>query len=179
MFDSIRNFLSKPYGVSIIYICWILLVIIIGGVVKIFTADMFRFGPPNAGEKPITFLGNDINSWNMIYCIMGYSFINQFITSYRSTMYYPWIVNNIYDNKVRKVDMHRKSVFMMMNFDNVMSWISYFIDLNILFTMEFQFIVPRLMASVIVTHLSIMKYLSEKDCIGEYKHNKPNIDKDD
>lgn len=164
---SISDYINSPWGSNIVYVLWITIVVIFGIFFGILKKSMIRFGPPLPGEKELIFLGTKITSWGMILAIIAYSFINQLVSSHHSNMYYPWITNNIHDDKVKKIDMKRQDIIMMMNIDNIFGWINYFIDLNILFTMEFQFILPRMIASVIVNNTAIHKYLKNKKCLSD------------
>ena len=123
---------------------------------------MFRFGPPQLGQKEIVFFGNKINSWTLILIIMGYSFINQFVVSYHGNIYGPWITNTVQDPKVKDIEMSERKLFTMINLYTVFEWINYFIGLNVLFTMEFQFILPQMLASIIASNLGTSVHLKNK-----------------
>ena len=73
------------------------------------------------------------------------------------------MTNNVYDDKVKKVNMKKNNLLLLINLENKFGLISYFIDLNILLSMEFQFIICRLIASVIANNYVLNnKYLKHK-----------------
>lgn len=157
-----RQSLSTAWGSNVIYVLWICFVVIIGIVNGIFTTSLFRFGPPKVGEKPISFFGKKVESWSTIFFIITYCFVNQIINSHHNNMYYPFITHNIQTDAPRTIPMSEEHVYLMMNSENIFGWISYFIDLNILFTMELQFIIPRMIASLVMQNISLKQYLSNK-----------------
>ena len=159
---TIYDVVHSAWGSNVIYVVWIIIVMIVGIYNKIFTRRLFRVGPPERGEKEIAFFGKPVESWSTIVFIISYCFINQIINSHHNNMYYPFITHNINTDEPRTIDMTKSQVCMMMNMENIFSWISYFIDLNILFTMELQFILPRMVASILMQNISLKKYLSNK-----------------
>ena len=159
---KIKKSISTPWGVNILYIIWIVIVLVIGYGCKIFDKKMFRFGPPELGEKEIVFFGNKITTWTMILIIMTYAFINQFISTYHGNIYSPWITNTIQDPKVKDIQMEKSKLFTMINLENMFGWVNYFIGINVLFTMEFQFILPRMIASIIAYNLGTIQHLKNK-----------------
>ena len=154
--------INSAWGSNIIYVIWIACVVVMGTWNGIFTTKLFRVGPPGAGEKDITFFGEPVTSWSTVICIIVYCFVNQIINSHHNNMYYPFITHNVQTADPRTIDMTKSQLYTMMNLENIFGWVSYFIDLNILFTMELQFIIPRMIASFIMQNISIQKYLSNK-----------------
>ena len=154
---AICKFVCRQFS-FISHIC----TLVIGIYNKIFTTKLFRIGPPQAGEKELSFFGKPVTSWYTVVFIITYCFVNQIINSHHNNMYYPFITHNIQTDEPRTLNMSKSQVYTMMNLENIFSWISYFIDLNILFTMELQFILPRMIASVMMHNISIKKYLCNK-----------------
>ena len=128
--------INSAWGSNVLYVIWISCVVIMGIWNGIFTSKLFRVGPPQSDEKEIVFFGNPVTSWSTICCIIVYCFVNQIINSHHNNMYYPFITHNIQTTDTRVIPMTKSQVYAMMNLENIFGWISYFIDLNILFTMD-------------------------------------------
>lgn len=157
------NIFNNNISSSIFYSTWILFVLTMCVITGVFNSKNIRFGPPKLGEKPIFFFGNEINTWNKIIILFLYIFINQIVNTYHRNLFKPWMTNNVYDDKVKKVNMKKNNLLLLINLENIFGWVSYFIDLNILLSMEFQFIICRLIASVIANNYVLNnKYLKHK-----------------
>ena len=146
-----------------LYSFWISLVLLLGIFIGVFNKKLIRFGPPLIGEKELIFFGYSIDSWAKVSFIMAYIFINQVVKTYHNNLFEPWATNFIFNDSVRNINMSKNDALLCLNLDNIFGWISYFIDLNILLTMEFQFILCRLIASVITkNYLLFTKHFNEK-----------------
>lgn len=156
------NFLKSPQGSVMIFIIWITLILIIGYKLQLFKKNVLRFGVPNKGEKEIVFLGKKITSNKQIMGIILYTFINQMIQSHVTNQYNPFLTHYVMNDEKKIINMTQSSLLFLVNLENVFSWVSYFIDINILFTMELQFILPRMIASILMQNLSISQYMKSK-----------------
>lgn len=153
---------NNPQSSIIIYVIWTCIVIFLGIRYKLFTKEFIRIGPPKKGEKPIEFLGKKITTWKQVLVLMTYSFVNQLVSNYNANIINPWITNIIQDPKTEYLNMSKWLVILISNFDNVFSWLNYIIGIAMLYTMELQFIIPKIFASIIIENMSILNYISNK-----------------
>ena len=160
-YDVYTNWTSPATSIAV-YVIWTCVIILLGIKFKLFTKEFIRFGPPKKGEKPIEFLGQKITTWNQIMAIMTYSFINQLVSNYNGNIINPWITNIIQDPKQKELNMSRFVILLITNLDNIFGWLNHIIAIAMLYTMELQFIVPKIFASLIIENISILNYISNK-----------------
>lgn len=157
---------NNPRVSIIIHTIWIIIVFSIGVYYNIFAKDFFRLGPAKKGEKPVIFMGKEIKTYKGIILIIIYSFINQLITNYNSSVVNPWRINTIQDPKTTSIsNFTLNEILVLLNIDNIFGWINYIINLATLLTMELQFIFPKIIASIIIDNTSIVNYLRDKTII--------------
>ena len=150
MINDVYKKWNNPQSSIIIYVIWTSIVIFLGIRYKLFTKEFIRFGPPKKGEKPIEFLGKKITTWKQVIILMAYSFVNQLVSNYNANIINPWITNIIQDPKTEYLNMNKWLVILISNFDNIFSWLNYIIGIAMLYTMELQFIIPKIFASLII-----------------------------
>jgi len=154
---------NNPKRSIIIHAIWIIIVFCMGLYYNIFSKEFFRFGPAKKGDKPVMFMGNEIKTYKGIIIIIIYSFINQLISNYNSSIVSPWRINTIQDPKTTVIsNFTLQEILVLLNIDNIFGWINYIINLATLLTMELQFIVPKIIASIIIDNTSIINYLRDK-----------------
>ena len=162
MINNIIEKYSTPKIAVYIYSLWVSIVLIISFYLKIFSKDFFRLGVPKINEKELFFMGKKITKNSEIIFIIIYSFVNQLISNYTRNIFNPWINNIVQDPKSTNIDMSKIDLYLLSNLDNIFGWLNYIIELATIFTMEFQFILPRIFASIIIENLSITKYTNNK-----------------
>jgi hypothetical protein len=162
MLNNIFQQWNDPNSATYIYVIWTIVVILLGIYFNIFTKEFIRFGPAKKGQKPVTFMGREIHTKKGIIFIMVYSFINQLITTYNINIISPWRLNIIQDSKTTVIDMTKNNLFWLLNLDNFFGWISYILNLGMVLSMELQFIIPKILASIIVENISTFRYVAEK-----------------
>lgn len=162
MITKLINDWDNPQVAIIVLAVWICLVLYVGIKLKIFTKENIRIGPPKKGEKPIQFFGKQIKTWKEIKLVMLYSFMNQLIISYSGSIIDPWMTNIVQDPKSNVLNMSKQNVMIINNIDNVISWINYIISLAMIFTMQFQFIIPKFAASLLVSNFTTWNYIKNK-----------------
>lgn len=162
MLHNIFKNWNDPKTAIYIYVGWVLFVIIIGIYFNIFTKEFIRIGPAKEGEKPVMFMGRKITTNKEIIAIVIYSFFNQLISNYNGSVISPWRTNIIQDPKSTEINMSKQSLMYLTNLDNIFGWFNYIINLAMILTMELQFIIPKIFASVIVDNISNLRYVSDK-----------------
>ena len=161
IYDVYTNW-NNPKTSITIYVIWTCIVILLGIHFKLFTKEFIRFGPPKKDEKPIEFLGKKITTWKQVISLMIYSFIHQLVSNYHSNIINPWITNIIQDPKTTQLNMSKLLTIIITNLDNIFSWLNYIIGIAMLYTMELQFIIPKIFASIIIENISTLSYISNK-----------------
>ena len=156
---------NDPQNAVLLYVFWIIIVVIIGIKFKIFTKEFVRFGTAKKNEKPVKFMGREITTNKEIICIMIYSFLNQLISNYNSSIISPWKINTIQYPKTNLINMSKKKILVLLNLDNIFGWLNYIINLAMILTMEMQFIIPKIFASVIIDNISTLRYIADKQFI--------------
>jgi len=165
MLNTIIDNYSTPKIATYIYSAWVTIVLIIAFNLKIFSKDFFRFGVPLPNEKELLFMGKKITTSPEILFIITYSFVNQLISNYTRNIVRPWMNNIVQDPKSSSIDMSQADLYLISNLDNIFGWLNYIIELATIFTMEFQFILPRIFASIIIENFSIAKYSKNKQFV--------------
>jgi len=156
IYDVYTDWNNPKTSISV-YVIWTCIVILLGIRYKLFTKEFIRFGPPKKGQKPIEFLGKKITTWNEVIIIMIYSFIHQLVSNYNSNIINPWITNIIQDPKTVNLNMSKVFILFITNLDNIFGWLNYIIGIAMLYTMELQFIIPKLFASLIIFEFKVVK----------------------
>ena len=165
MLNTIIDKYSTPKIATYIYSTWVTIVLIIAFNLKIFSKDFFRFGVPQPNQKELLFMGKKITTRPEIIFIIIYSFINQLISNYTRNVVRPWMNNIVQDPKSSSIDISQADLYLISNLDNIFGWLNYIIELATIFTMEFQFILPRIFASIIIENFSIAKYTKNKQFV--------------
>jgi len=161
LYNIFRNW-NDPKTAIYTYVFWTIIVIMFGFYFNIFTKEFIRIGPAKKGEKPVMFMGQEIKTKKEICAIMLYSFINQLISNYNGSIVGPWRTNIIQDPKTDVINMSKKSLIYLTNLDNIFGWFNYIINLAMILTMEMQFIIPKIFASVIIENISNLRYIADK-----------------
>ena len=162
MLNTIIDKYSTPKIATYIYSSWVTIVLIIAFKLNIFSKDFFRIGVPQPNQKDLLFMGKKITTNPEIIFIVLYSFINQLISNYTRNIIRPWMNNIVQDPKSSTIDISQADLYLISNLENIFGWLNYIIELATIFTMEFQFILPRIFASIIIENFSIAKYTKNK-----------------
>ncbi len=153
---------DNPKIAIIIYFIWVVLIIIGGIYFKIFPKEMLRIGAAKEGEKEIEFMGTKITTNKQVYLIMLYAFINQLISNYNTTIITPWRINTVQDPKSKVINMAKRELITLLNMDNIASWFNYILTVGMILSMELQFLLPKILASVIIENISTLKHIAGK-----------------
>lgn len=164
IYNIFKNW-NDPAIAVYIYVIWVIIVILLGIYFNIFTKEFVRIGPAKKNEKPVQFMGRQITTNKEIISIMIYSFLNQLISNYNGSIIGPWRTNIIQDPKTSLINMTKKKLILLTNLDNMFGWINYIINLAMILTMEMQFIIPKIFASIIIDNISNLRYITDKKFI--------------
>lgn len=160
-----------PLFISTILLVWsVLLVCMIyfGVTNKQSETTFLRLGPgdknakENTKEKSSRFLGIEIDSWTKVIIIMIYAFTSQIIRTYSYTIIKPWITNTIHDGKTHSLDVSFAQVFFINNAYTIFNWLNRIVGIFLYFTLELQFILPEIIANLIVNNITTYYYLKTK-----------------
>jgi hypothetical protein len=165
MLQNIFNKWNDPTYAILSFVIWTIIVIILGIYIKIFPKHFFRIGLAKKDDPPVKFMGKEIKSNKHIILIMLYSFINELVLTYNKNIISPWKINVIQDSKNMDIDMSKFNLLWLLNLDNFFGWISYIFHLVMILTMEFQFIIPKMFASILIENISTIRYIADKQFI--------------
>ena len=153
---------SSPKVATLILLIWIGVVFLIGCQIGLFNGKMFRFGPALSDESPIIIFGFKIDSMKKVIGVMLYSFVSKIISEYGENIISPWITNVIQDTKSDTIPFTKLTIMMIHNGYNIFGWLNYVIQIMMVFTMELQFILPKMIASLIMGNVTTWNYISNK-----------------
>lgn len=153
---------TSPIVATTVLIVWIFLVFIVGCYLGIFNDKTLRIGPAKEGENQIKIFGFEIDTMKKVMCVIIYSFLSRMVTEYGDNIISPWITNVIQDPKVTTLPMSKLWILLIHNGYNIFGWLNYIIQIMMVFTMELQFILPKIVASLIIGNVTTWNYISNK-----------------
>lgn len=146
--------LYKKYSIKPIIIIITLWIMMSGSTLIYFYRkdSFFHFGPSK--EKYM-------DTWSKWSLLMSYSFVSPFINSLVNSTLHPFMLNVIRDHKTPWEDLRRNAYIITLVY-KIYYWFNDICDILIIFTLQFQFYLPSLMAEIIVGIATTRKYILEK-----------------
>ena len=152
MFEE-KYSLNKSVPITCVWLAIITTVFIYSGVES---DDFFLFGPSDA-----MFVNMKIENWFKWSCIMMYSFLSQFVSSYTSTTISPYVANVVYDHK-QDVKLNDNYVMFIVVVLKLYEYVHFIMELFLTLCLQFQYYVPALLADLIITCRTTKDYLDRK-----------------
>ena len=128
-----------------------------------FSKKFMHFGPSDDEELQTTFLGSKIKSWNDVYNVMIIGFFSVLFSAYYNNIVGPWITNVIQDNKTKNINLSKNWAYIITIGDPLLRWINGILGFFITMTLQLQFIIPQVIAEIIVIVFSSYFYIEEKN----------------
>jgi hypothetical protein len=158
----LANWLSDPRTILFLSMCfftgYISFIYEEGG----FSQQFLHFGPGTTDENTTQFLGIVLDTWPKV----GLMYLAGFISSLMSTYYSYAMINNlhsyIWNRAIKKVPFSKRWTYVVVFaepfFMQVLTIITFFTSL----TLQFQFIIPQFIGSVIIEIPFTIQRLREK-----------------
>ena len=128
-----------------------------------FTKKFLHFGP----EKDTTFLHIKLNTWNKVYIVYGISFGVALLQYYYSRIIYGEFISSRFINPAHKekLDVTKNMMKFIILANPIAQWLLKIITFFVTMTMQLQFVLPQLIASLIILYPYQMKKFSENTYI--------------
>jgi len=166
MFNKILNTLNNPITALIIIIFCFIIFFIYNGIVNKTHNNFLSFGPTkDENGKSVYFLGSEINTWHEV--IITYIFI--FIITIFSYYYEKVMEHNIYNylnNYVLITIKNSKILFYIVTLLNpFIKLLIHIIDFYTVATFQLQYLIPKFIASYLITIPFIINSIESKTFI--------------
>jgi hypothetical protein len=107
-----------------------------------------RFGP----SEDLTFIGMTINTWPKVYIIMAVSFLSALLVEYHQTVMYDFIHSKVWNPAYKeKMPIGKTSTMILLTAEPFINFLLRILQFYITMTMQLQFILPELIATVLVS----------------------------
>ena len=166
MFNKILNTLNNPITAILIIIFFCIIFFIYNGIVNKTHNNFLSFGPTkDENGKSVYFLGSEINTWHEV--IITYIFI--FIITIFSYYYENVMEHNIYhylNNYVLINIKNSKLLFYIATLiDPFIKLLIHIIDFYTVATFQFQYLIPKFIASYLITIPFLIHLIESKKFI--------------
>jgi hypothetical protein len=166
MFNKILNSLNNPITAILIIIFFCIIFFIYNGIVNKTHNNFLSFGPTkDENGKSIYFLGSELNTWHEV--IITYIFI--FIITIFSYYYENVMEHNIYhylNNYVLINIKNSKLLFYIATLiDPFIKLLIHIIDFYTVATFQFQYLIPKFIASYLITIPFLIHLIESKKFI--------------
>jgi hypothetical protein len=158
----LQKLLTNPKTALTTFTGWIFIFIILLGFMGAFSGRFLHFGPSTDPATQANFLGNPIDSWEMVILLYILGFFSAIFSTYYHSVFGAWLTNSIKDRKQKNVGMNKKLAYILITLDPIVSSINRILELFVTLTLQLQFLIPQLLGDVIATILTSRSYLSEK-----------------
>jgi hypothetical protein len=127
-----------------------------------FTKQFLVFGPGKTPETTTSFLAIKIDSWPKVYVLYVMGFLTALMTSY-----YQWVMQNnihsyVYNRAITSVPYSRFWIYLINIMEPFFYQILEIIQLFTTLTMQFQFILPQFIGSLVADMPFTLQRLGEK-----------------
>jgi len=159
---KLQKLLTNPTTALITFTSWILIFIILLGFMGAFSGRFLHFGPSTDPETQANFLGNAIDSWEMVILLYILGFFSAVFSTYYHGVFGAWLTNTVKDRKQKYLGINKKIAYILITLDPIVSSINRILELFVTLTLQLQFLIPQLLGDIIATVLTSRSYLSEK-----------------
>ena len=166
MFNKILNSLNNPITAILIIIFFCIIFFIYNGIVNKTHNNFLSFGPTkDENGKSIYFLGSELNTWHEV--IITYIFI--FIITIFSYYYENVMEHNIYHylNNYVLINIKNSKIlfYIAILIDPFIKLLIHIIDFYTVATFQFQYLIPKFIASYLITIPFLIHLIESKKFI--------------
>ena len=156
------KFLKQPETALIIFAIWTALFVGILAYENAFDSKFLQFGPGKDKKNYSKFLNWEINSWKRVILLMCIGFFSTILSSYYHNIVNPWIMNQMMDPKTEVINKNSFITYMIGYINPIFTWTNNIITFFITLTMQLQYILPRVLADMILSFFLTNAYLDDK-----------------
>ena len=160
---NIGELLFHPMSAITFFCAGLILMLILLDEEGAFTKKFLHIGP----EKYAKFLHVTLDSWNKVYLVYGISFGVALLQYYYSRIIYGEFINSRFINPAHKekLDVTKNMMKFIILANPIAQWLLQIITFFVTMTMQLQFVLPQLIASLIILYPYHMKKFSENTYI--------------
>ena len=156
---SIVEMLYHPMSAIIIFCVGLFVMLFLLDEEGAFTKNFLHFGP----EKNTKFLHIELNTWNKVYIVYGISFGVALLQLYYSQIIKGDFIKGYFENPAHKgkLDVTKNMMKFIIFVNPIAQWILQIITFFVTMTMQLQFVLPQLIASLFIVYPYHMKKYGE------------------
>lgn len=162
------NFIIKAF------ICWILFIFFSFFLVIFLNKETIKYtsfyntGPSNN----LIILGIIINTNLRYSCLVLFCSINSCFRTLSHNYLSPWLINNVQDNKAKKEDLNKVTVYSASIINVIYMWVDWLLYMNILLS-QIDLFFCEIISDIIVTCVCNNYYLQQNYNISISSENNP------
>jgi hypothetical protein len=153
---------SNPKVAFTIFAGWIMLLVIILQSMGGFSEKFLHFGPSTDPKTQTEFLGTKVDTWGKVITIYVLGFFSVCFSTYYYDIFGSWLTNSVKDHKEKTLKTSKQTAYFLTILDPFLSHINGILSLFVTLTLQLQFIIPQIIAELLVTVFSSHAFLSKK-----------------
>jgi len=156
---TIAEIVFHPMNAMVIFCIGLFVMLFLLDEEGAFTKKFLHFGP----EKDTTFLHVKIDTWNKVYIVYGISFGVSLLQFYYSRIIKGEFISSRFVNPSHKerLDVTKDMMKFIIAVNPIAQWILQIIVFFVTMTMQLQFVLPQLLASMFVLYTYHMQKYAE------------------
>ena len=160
---NFRDVIFHPMNATIVFCIGLIVMLLLLDDEGAFTEKFLRFGPTK-GSK---FLHISLDTWNKVYLVYGISFFVALLSYFYNRIILGDFLNSRFINPAHKekLDVTKNMMKFIIVIHPIAQWLLRIIQFFVTMTMQLQFILPQLIASMVVIYPYYIKKYNENTYI--------------
>ena len=159
---SLLKLFSNPKTAVATFTVWVIFLVIILGFMGAFSEKFMHFGPSTDPKTETEFLGSKVDTWEKVILIYILGFSSICFSTYYYNIFGAWKTNSVKDHKQKTLNQSKFMTYFLIILDPLITNINSILDLFITLTLQFQFIIPQIIAEVLMTAITAKTFISKK-----------------